>query len=315
MSATTTSNGKGGKATAAESKYDVDNLIPLIFATLGNPTINYKIMAALDPHGRTEAAFQHRFRTWRKEGLALADANPEMAIPTASAPAKKRTPAAKKDANGNGKGKAKQSDVGDEEDEAEDVTEASGIKKEEDDMVGHTAVIHRSFANRIEAGVEMSLPATNGTNGANKRVTSNDAETIDEDDETPAKKAKVTKKGTATVVKKRGAKARESLETGGDEEDEAETPSKAKAKAKPARKPAAKGRGKAAAAAKDVENLKSISKWKGETMAQEGKMALKEEEDGIDAGLIGEDVFNHNGLIGKVEDSKVEMQFEIESAV
>jgi len=124
----------------------------------------------------------------------------------------------------------------------------------------------------------------------------------------------VTKKGTATVVKKRGAKARESLESGGDEEDEAETPSKAKAKAKPARKPAAKGRGKAAAAAKEVENLKSISKWKAETMAQEGKMALKE-EDGIDAGLIGEDVFNHNGLIGEVEDSKVEMQFEIEGAV
>lgn len=133
MSATTTPTGKGGKA-AVVDKYDADSMIPLLLATLGNPPPNYKTMAALDPQGRTESAFQHRFRSWRKEGLALVEANPEVAAAAATTPGKKRAPIAKK--NGNGKGNAKQADVGEEEEAADEGTGAAGIKKEDDiDMV------------------------------------------------------------------------------------------------------------------------------------------------------------------------------------
>lgn len=118
----------------------------------------------------------------------------------------------------------------------------------------------------------------------------------------------MTKKGTATVVKKKGAKARESFESIGDEEDEAETPAKAKAKAKakpkPKPKPVAKGRGKAA-----KEAGEPVSKWRAVAMAQEGKIALKDDEEDLQDGLMGENGLNGEG---EEEDIKVEMQFEQE---
>jgi len=110
----------------------------------------------------------------------------------------------------------------------------------------------------------------------------------------------MTKKGTATVVKKKGAKARESFESIGDEEDEAETPAKAKPKAKPV----AKGRGKAA-----KEAGEPVSKWRAVAMAQEGKIALKDDEEDLQDGLMGENGLNGEG---EEEDIKVEMQFEQE---
>lgn len=133
MSTSIAPNNKGGKAAVAD-KYDADSMIPLILATLGNPPTNYKIMAALDPHGRTESAFQHRFRSWRKEALALTEANPEIAVNAVSTPGKKRVPVTKK--NGNGKGNAKQTDVGGEEGETGEAAGMDGIKQEDDiDMV------------------------------------------------------------------------------------------------------------------------------------------------------------------------------------
>lgn len=151
----------------------------------------------------------------------------------------------------------------------------------------------------------MTPPATNGPTGNKKRAASKDTDAGDEGEETLAKKPKVTKKGTATLVKKRGAKARESLGSVGDEEDEAETPSKPK----PKRKPAAKGRGKAAAATE--EEPKPMKKWKAEALAAAGKL---KEEDGADHGLVGEDVVNGNGAIAEEEDGRVEIEFAIEEA-
>ena len=139
----------------------------------------------------------------------------------------------------------------------------------------------------------MSLSPLKGTNGARKRATSQNAEATEEDNDTPAKKVKVTKKGTATVVKKKAAKARESLESVSDEEDEAETP---KVKARPARKPAGKGRGKAAAVIETEE--KPIKKWHAEAIIEQAKISHPEETE-------------KDGEVDGEADGEFEMQFDL----
>ncbi|KAK4696409.1 hypothetical protein P7C71_g1494, partial [Lecanoromycetidae sp. Uapishka_2] len=266
---------------------DIDSIMPLLFATIGNPPINFKNMSAMDTEGRSASALEHKFRKWRQKGREIAEANPNhagtMATTAGTTPTKR--PSAKK--NGNEKGKAKQADIGEEEGEADESVEEAGIKKEEDMDMGND---------------EMTPSATNGSNGINKRAASKDIEVGDEDGETPTKKAKVTKKGTAAVVKKQGPKARESLESVGDEEDEAQTPKKAK----PKRKPAAKGRGKASTI-KVEEEPKPVKKWKAEAMAAASELALKEGK-GADHGL--------NGVDGEgEEDGLAEMEFQLEDEV
>lgn len=99
-----------GKATAT----DVDSIMPLLFATIGNPAINFRKMAAMDAESRTQASLEHKFRKWRQTGREIAEKNPEHAGTfTATTPKKPRAAPVKKGVGGRNKGK--QPDVGDEE--------------------------------------------------------------------------------------------------------------------------------------------------------------------------------------------------------
>jgi len=127
---------------------DADSIMPLLFATIGNPSISFPKMAAMDAEGRSASALEHKFRKWRQKGREIAEANPDHAgeMGKAATP-KKRAPAAKKNANANGKTKAKQADVGDEEDKTVDYAEAVDITKEEEGMVIDTPYDIVSIAN------------------------------------------------------------------------------------------------------------------------------------------------------------------------
>ena len=135
MSINPSINGKGAKD-------DVDSIMPLLFATIGNPSISFKKMAAMDELGRTESTLEHRFRKWRQKGREIAAANPEHAGVTAAAGTQtsipKKRASAKKNRDSKGKAPAKQADVGDEEDEVEDDA-GIAIKKEADDRVRQAA--------------------------------------------------------------------------------------------------------------------------------------------------------------------------------
>lgn len=137
MSTEASPKGKGPRA-PANANNDADSIMPLLFATIGNPTISFKKMAAMDELGRTESSLEHKFRKWRQKGREIAAENPENAgiLGTASAgavTAKKPRAPAKKAANGRGKGPVKQADVEDEGDEIDE--EACAVKQEPDDMV------------------------------------------------------------------------------------------------------------------------------------------------------------------------------------
>lgn len=146
--------GKGGRA-PANANNDADSIMPLLFATIGNPAISFKKMAAMDELGRTESSLEHKFRKWRQKGREIGAENPENAgnLGAASAGAaitkKPRTPA-KKGASGTGKGPAKQSYVGDEEDEEDEIEETGTVKQEPDEKVilGLTDVLTRLTSNR-----------------------------------------------------------------------------------------------------------------------------------------------------------------------
>lgn len=137
MSTEASPKGKGGRA-PANANNDADSIMPLLFATIGNPAISFKKMAAMDELGRTESSLEHKFRKWRQKGREIAAENPEHAgsLGTASAGAattKKPRAPPKKGANGKGKGPAEQVDVGDEEDDVDE--EAGTVKQEPDGMV------------------------------------------------------------------------------------------------------------------------------------------------------------------------------------
>ena len=137
MSTETNPKGKGGKASASANN-DADSIMPLLFATIGNPPISFKKMAAMDELGRTESSLEHKFRKWRQKGRDIAADNPENAgtlgtTSAATTPKKPRAPPAKKVDNGKGKGLAKQAHVRDEEEEMDN--EEGVIKQEPDEMV------------------------------------------------------------------------------------------------------------------------------------------------------------------------------------
>lgn len=137
MSTEASPKGKGGRA-PANANNDADSIMPLLFATIGNPAISFKKMAAMDELGRTESSLEHKFRKWRQKGREIAAENPENAgnLGTATAGAassQKRRASAKKGASGGGKGSVKQACVGDEEDEIDE--EAGAVKQEPDEMV------------------------------------------------------------------------------------------------------------------------------------------------------------------------------------
>lgn len=136
MSTETNPKGKGGRASASANN-DADSIMPLLFATIGNPSISFKKMAAMDDLGRTESSLEHKFRKWRQKGREIAAENPENAgtlgtTSAATTPKKPRAPAKKGD-NGKGKGPAKQAYVRDEQEEMDD--EEGVIKQEPNEMV------------------------------------------------------------------------------------------------------------------------------------------------------------------------------------
>ena len=121
MSDTTNTAAKGGKKAAST---DADGIMPVLFATIGNPPINFKKMAAMDEEGRTASSLEHKFRKWRQQGREIAEKYPEHAGPVSNAGSKRGGGPAKKETSG--KGKSKQVDVGDEEDDANE--EAGGVE-------------------------------------------------------------------------------------------------------------------------------------------------------------------------------------------
>ena len=140
MSTEASPKGKGGRAPANAHNH-ADDIMPLLFATIGNPAISFKKMAAMDELGRTESSLEHKFRKWRQKGREIAAKHPGNAgtLDTASAGApatkKPRTPA-KKEANLKGEGPVEQANVGDEKDEID--AEAGVVKQEPEEMVTST---------------------------------------------------------------------------------------------------------------------------------------------------------------------------------
>lgn len=136
MSTEASPKGKGGKAPANAN--DADSIVPLLLATIGNPMISFKKMAAMDELGRTESSHEHKFRKWRQKGREIAAEFPEYAGTTIAANAetttamKPRAPA-KKGANARGRSPVQQVDDGDEEDEIDE--EAGMVKLEPGEMV------------------------------------------------------------------------------------------------------------------------------------------------------------------------------------
>lgn len=67
------------RGAGAGSTSDIDTIIPLLFA--GSPGIipNYNKMSALDEHGRTASALEHKFRKWRQVARDILAAHPEEA--------------------------------------------------------------------------------------------------------------------------------------------------------------------------------------------------------------------------------------------
>ena len=87
--------------------------MPLLLATLGNPSVSFKKMAAMDELGRSESSFEHKFRKWRQRGREIAAKNPAHAgssntFDVGGATTKKPSASAGKGANSNGKGSIEQ---------------------------------------------------------------------------------------------------------------------------------------------------------------------------------------------------------------
>lgn len=260
MATAASPKGKGRKV-AANVNDDANSIMPLLFATIGNPKISFKKMAAMDELGRTESSLEHKFRKWRQKGREIAAENPENAgaPDTASAGAaagaaatKKPRAATKKGASASdrGKGVVKQAVIGDEKDETEE--EAAAIKQEPEEMVISRTAWSFQMTYRLQGGISSDIdkPSSKGkataNQGTKRRAASQKAEHVD-GGETLAKKAKVAKKGIARVVKKPNTKTYSGSE---DEdsvnEDEEEAPTKRKVNGKGS-VAAACGKGKAAA--------------------------------------------------------------------
>lgn len=114
-----------------------DDLMPLIIAA-NDVKFNYKAMAAMDPHGRTASALEHRVRNFRQAAKALAAAAKEKengsandkagetihgnGIADGDADKKKSTPARKTPAKASPRGKKAASAKGTEVDGQDDTT-------------------------------------------------------------------------------------------------------------------------------------------------------------------------------------------------
>ena len=200
MSTLANPKGKGGKA-STNANNDADTIMPLLFATIGNPTISFKKMAAMDELGRTESSLEHRFRKWRQKGREIAARNPEHAgtlgPPTSgTATTKKPRAPAKKGANDRGKGPIEQAGVEDEEDETDE--DARAVKQEPDEMVRSTTAYSLGMTNRLQGSIggEMLhrsiIRKTIAMNGTKKRATPSQVAAAEEEvGHVPKKKAKV----------------------------------------------------------------------------------------------------------------------------
>ena len=224
ISAEMSNNTSPSKGRGSTGVTEVNSIMPLLFATLGNPSINFKKMAAMDTEGRSDSALEHKFRRWRHEGRAILENHPEHAGKMDGGGSKKpRAAPSKKGANG--KGKAKQADVGDEEDAVDEEAGAFATAQEEDGAVSRmmTSIKHCRKAEKSQAVTNPESSPTPAKKARAKRGTKATAEvpvrakkrgsqdmTADADDEeTPVKKPRVNKKGTAKVVKKSAVKEEE----------------------------------------------------------------------------------------------------------
>ena len=104
------------RGTVAGSTTDIDTIIPLLFAANPGITPNYKKMSAMDSHGRTASAMEHKFRKWRALGRDILAAHPEEmnTDKAVGEPAKTKRPRTPKTENGHKKTSGR--DVDDQED-------------------------------------------------------------------------------------------------------------------------------------------------------------------------------------------------------
>ena len=92
---------KRGAGTGPGSTSDIDSIIPLLFAAHPNLMPDYKKMAALDDHGRSNYALEHKFRKWRNASREIVEKHPEVALDTPGpTPRKGRKPRTPNGANG-----------------------------------------------------------------------------------------------------------------------------------------------------------------------------------------------------------------------
>ena len=181
---------QGGKA-PANANSDEDSLISLLFATLGNPSISFKKMAAMDELGRSESSFEHKFRKWRKKGREIAAKNPAHAGSPSTpnvggATTKKPSASTKKGANSNGKGSIGQAD--DDEEIEDDYGEGSNK------MVLSTTHLLLGETHQLQGGIggeKVPSSSKGKATATKKRAASFQVATTEQAADVNPKKAKV----------------------------------------------------------------------------------------------------------------------------
>lgn len=243
-----------------------DDVIPILLAANPGLTLNYKKMAALDPQQRTNFSWEHKFRKWRASAKDIADgtakANDESskdagetgdpATETAMDDAPIKKPKAGK------KAPAKKQAV------SQVASQAASQAATKDDLASDKQAlpIRPTTARKgpVKATASGESSVKNGeldndgeddtmakANVSKKR----DETTQDTINESPPKKARTEKKGTARVVKKKAIKPSEAEEEISENED---IDSEKTVKPKPKPKPRAEKKGTAKVVKKKTAN-------------------------------------------------------------
>ena len=243
-----------------------DDLIPLLIAS--NQTglaLNYNRMAALDPHGRTYAALEHKFRKFKARAKEILDAEGtgEGNGGAGKAEAKKRKTRGDAVQNGSDggeataskKSKATKKALAKGKAEAQiaknGTTTKAGIKDENLDDDASPTIAKKAHVDSIASGKE-SDGKSSDEEGEGAKLVANVAKKRD----ASAVRPKAQRKGVARVVKKQPVLPREDsgedTEESGQGEEHEESfqpkpkpkPKKGKATSRAAAKPVAKGKGK-----------------------------------------------------------------------
>ncbi|MCJ1470836.1 hypothetical protein MMC07_009483 [Pseudocyphellaria aurata] len=251
-----------------------DDIIPVLIAANPGLILNYKQMTALDPHHRTNSSWEHKFRKWRARAKEIADGTAEVkgesskdaggtaAIRTSpddgeAAPIKKKRATKTKPKLG--------TDMVAEKQATPNATTEDGANDNQDLPLRPTtarkgpakdpSLGEGSSANN---GDDVNIDAEDTTAKANTGK-KRDETTQDDINESPRKKARAEKKGTARVVKKKAIKPTEEVVS--EEDSDSEKTVKAKGKGRKgagAAKSATKGKAKMDEASGQDEGQKTV---------------------------------------------------------